>query len=302
MRTFGWTLTIALFAWGATNSAAAAVAPVGGPAAGAPTMIYALGANGAVNVYDVHGNLRSSYQISDTNGQWLCGDGRDNLFVVDNDGGDQITEKFGLGATQPNLLLNAGSNEGDGLTLHQCTVDFGNGDVSVSGDWGVTFNAGTCLFHRDQTQPDPDTCGGWYSPSYLTAQTYDPSGNFWLAGDFMGRPAIVPPGNEGNWVYLPRGGDPSGIQIDLKGNLLIEEPNLQAIEIYPKSSLSNSCTRAPCGVPLKGTQSPGQFLLASGSELFTLDSGKIYGFRYPQGGNPNVTINFSAIGIAIFPR
>jgi hypothetical protein len=53
---------------------------------------------------------------------------------------------------------------------------------------------------------------------------------------------------------------------------------------------------------LKGTQSPGQFLLATGSELFTLDSGKIYGFQYPQGGYPNVTINFAAIGIAIFPR
>ena len=65
--------------------------------------------------------------------------------------------------------------------------------------------------------------------------------------------------------------------------------------------MSNSCAVVRC-VPLEGTQSPGEFLLASGSELFTLDSGKMYGFRYPQGGHPNVTINFAAIEIAIFPR
>jgi hypothetical protein len=307
MRTFVCFLAGVLFAAYATTSTAFAGVPTGGHVGGSPTMIYALGANGAVNVYDIHGRQRGAYQLSDTNGQWLCGDGRDSIFVVDtpNFFGDQLTEQFALGATQPSLMLDAGSDNGDGFVQYQCTVDFDSGEVAVGGDWGVTANAGLCLFPRGQTEPDPETCGGAYMPSYLTAETYDPAGNLWTAGDFNGRPAIIPPGNEGNWVYLPRGGDPSGVQIDLNGNLLLEEPNLQAIEIYPRGSLSNACVPnngALCSVPLLGTQSPGRFLLASGSELFTLDSGKIYGFRYPQGGYANVTINFAAIGIAVFPR
>ena len=301
MRTFGWTLTIALFAWGATNSAAAAVAPwVARP----PGTHHDLCIGSERRGQRVRCSRKPAqpYQISDTNGQWLCGDGRDNLFVVDNNGGDQITEKFGLGATQPNLLLNAGSNEGDGLTLHQCTVDFGNGDVSVSGDWGVTFNAGTCLstgIKRNLIRTR--VVAGILPRISRPKRTIHPAIFGSPATSWVARQSCRPGTREIGFIY-PEEEIPSGIQIDLKGNLLIEEPNLQAIEIYPKSSLSNSCTRAPCGVPLKGTQSPGQFLLASGSELFTLDSGKIDGFRYPQGGNPNVTVNFSAIGIAIFPR
>ena len=95
MRMFAWMLTGALFAVSAATAAVAGV-PAGGPIAGVPTMIYALGANGAVNVYDIRGNLRSSYQISDTSGEWLCGDGRDNIFVVDpTDGSRTSPRNFG---------------------------------------------------------------------------------------------------------------------------------------------------------------------------------------------------------------
>jgi hypothetical protein len=264
--------------------------------------VYVLGGNGLLNNYDLNGKQIGQLQLSDTHGISMCGDGRNYLFIVDSAvGSTQIVEKFRVGSTTPSLILNVGS-QGTFVAL-TCTVNKSTLDVAVIGYLICPYCYGGLLFFKNN-QTQPGGYAGMTRPFSLSTGTYSTDGNLWVAGTWFLSPAVGSANGRFYPTYVPRDvvhGNITGIQVDAKGNLVLEDAYTQQIDIYPGGSLS----WPPKGgqtytVFLTGTSSPSAFQLTpSGTKLFTLDGSNVYGFLYPAGGAPFATINFPASGLAI---
>jgi hypothetical protein len=270
--------------------------------------VYVLGANGLLNKYDTNGRLIGQLQLSDTQGISMCGDGRNYLFIVDSPMGSsvQFVEKFRIGSTKPSLLLNAGGVS-QLFSAFTCTVNQSTLDVALIGYLTCSSGCygGVELFANNQTKPYGLT--GMTRPFFLSTGSYSPDGNLWVAGTYYVNPAVAKASDIFDPIFVPRdisNGSLTGVQVDAKGNLLLEDAHTQQIDIYPGGLLIWPQKGAQTyTVSLTGTSSPAAFeLTPSGTKLFTLDGSKVYGFLYPAGGLPFTTINFQASGLAMIQR
>ena len=269
--------------------------------------IYLLGSGGQLNWYDINGNLLGQRQLSDTNGIAMCGDGHDQLFVVDSpvsSSGDQYIEKFRTDKKKPSLVLDAGYFGG----VVQCAVNPATLDVGVVGNFYSSYQYGFVeIFANGQTKPYYER--GTIRPYLLFTLGWGPGGDLWAAGMYYLSPAVSHLNNDFFPQYLPRNYSQSnqnltGLQVTRNYDLLVENSTFNRIDIYPRLSLTWPNPSAQIlTVDLPGIGDASGFQLTpSGQRLFTLGGGQVYGFPYPAGTTPFATIDFNAIGIAIMPK
>jgi hypothetical protein len=259
-----------------------------------------LGAAGVLYAYDLRGNLLSQSQLSDGTGSAMCSDGHTYIVVLTASGN---AEEFPIGATQPSLTMDVGQPAL--FTGYACAVA-PNGDVVFGGAIIPTANAGLETFLKGASEPYE--LGGFQAPSVFSGLAIDASGAPWAVGSYFlnyyGPSPVIASGspywNRLPGFYYPQSDfepAPAGVGFDRSNNLVVEDPYNQELVVYPGEHLTGC---PACSMRLS-TRSLGPFVFSpNGHEVFVIDtSGKVYGYRYPVDGPPNVTINLGAVGIAL---
>jgi hypothetical protein len=256
---------------------------------------------GLLNEYDLKGKQVGQIQLSDTAGTSLCSDGEHYLYVVSYQGSSSapIIARFPIGSTTPDLLM-YGSIFWPG---YMCAVSRMNGDIALTIQLGQTENSGFMLFHAGQTTPY--TYDTFQRGSFTTAPTFGRFGNLFVVGVYNFVPSWWSSQSQIidlQYLPVPRPGGAVGAQIDRRGKFVIQATRRKGLLVYPPGALKPGSTIKHRFVRMDGIQSPYGFeFTPEGDEFFTIDTGHVYGFLYPQGGYPVVTINVNAIGIAIVP-
>ncbi len=254
---------------------------------------------GVLYSYDLRGNLLSQSQLSDQSAFAMCSDGYSYIVVLS--GGS--AQKYSIGATQPSLTMDVASFS---FTDNDCAVA-PNGDVYFGGNVPPTANAGVEIFLPGTTQPYE--LGGFQAPSGFSGLAIDAGGAYWVVGSYFLNsvgPSPVILSNSPYWrglpgFYFPQSDfnpAPAGVGFDRQWNLVVEDPYNQELVIYPGEQLNGGC---PACIMRLSTHNLGPFVFSpDGHEVFVIDQGgRVYGYRYPVGGPPNVTINVNAAGIAL---
>jgi hypothetical protein len=267
-----------------------------------PTL-FVLTPNGLLNEYDLKGKQVGQLQLSGPGGESLCSDGEQFLYVVTYSSGsfNPIAERFPIGSTLPDLLMNESPGQ-----AYMCAVSRMTGDIALTIEFSGLAGGGFVMFHSGQTTPY--TYAPFQRDALTSAPTFGRFGNLFIVGSYGFVPSWWSSQTHSygmQYLPLPRvqGGGPGvGAQIDRRGNFVVELKKHKGLFVYPPGALMPGSKIKRRFVRMDGVQSPYAFeFTAEGDEFFTIDNGHVYGFLYPQGGYPVVTINVNAVGIAIVP-
>ena len=223
----------------------------------------------------------------------LCTDSSGNVWITDGTGevSNGVIYEYAHGATTPKATLEDADRPMD------CSWDPSSGNLAVSGE--ARFG-NVAVYPNGSGEPTYYSTEGFVGP-WIYYITYDGSGNLYFANPKR-KPAWLPEGgsNVMHFYISPRWNH-GGLQWDGKYFTVLMDTTIQ--QYLPKGGHSGK----PVGsVKLQSLPSNCYcYDSIEGSLVAVSTGGSVYVYKYPQGGNPTLTIpgvkNPQGVAISVPP-
>ena len=224
----------------------------------------------------------------------LCTDSSGNMWITDGTGevSNGVIYEYAHGATTPKATLEDADRPMD------CSWEPSSGNLAVSGEGSGGGNI--AVYPNGSGEPTYYSTVGFVGP-WIYYITYDGSGNLYFANPKR-KPAWLPEGgsNVMHFYISPRANH-GGLQWDGKYFTVLMDTTIQ--QYLPKGGHSGK----PVGsVKLQSLPSNCYcYDSIEGSLVAVSTGGSVYVYKYPQGGNPTLTIpgvkNPQGVAISVPP-
>jgi hypothetical protein len=257
--------------------------------------------NYVVNIYPLRGN--NQQRVGQITGlsqpQGLATDDMRNLFIANTTASNVLVFAPGAKPILKSTLTDVGQYPVD------VAVDRKTGEVAVTNIFGVNGHPGSVSFYKPGATSPYKTLS---SPAFLEIyfDAYDGGGNLYIDGtNFDGVTQVGKIAREGKKITsieVTGVAFPGGIEVDGKGNILMEDQSGHAVDCY-----ASIAPYAPCGsTPLTGSEDPVTFALVKHDRrLYTADAklGVASEFRFPSGGGAvnSIQVGGQPNGVATVP-
>jgi len=271
-------------------------------AAATTAIAVAVGAEGAVHVYDPSGNLLAQLGVKFPQG--LASDIKGDLFVGDTQG--SAIDVFARGFQSPPTIIS------DSGWFPVAVDSFNNGQyVAAANVFSTNDGQGSVTIFKNGTLQSTVMSSALVFPYFVA---FDAVGNLYCLGLDSNRffsVGVIANATSGGTTFsqlttgnAPR--SPSGIQVTRKGNIAILD-GVNSV-MYTYGPPVNGSLGSPISTtPLNGADNPDDFAFTSNMTHFYLGQGQVVNeYAYPAGGN--IVSSFlgsqaghAVTGIAVFP-